>query len=64
MGWPWQRQKKQAESEPRVEPLSDRQYEALFFSLLEVVDSPEQVRARLGGREGDRSFLSWLRRQL
>lgn len=62
MGWPWQRQEKQAESEPRLEPLSDRQYKALFFSLLEVVDSPEQVRARLGGREGDRSFLSWLRR--
>ncbi len=42
--------------------LSDRQYEALFFSLLEIVESPEQVRARLGDRQRDRSFLSWLRR--
>ena len=62
MGWPWQRKEKQVTSESVLEPLSDRQYEALFFSLLELVDSPEQVRARLGDREGDRSFLSWLRR--
>ena len=49
MGWPWQRKEKQTDKE--LEPLSDsplerlrrRQYKALFFSLLEVTDSPEQV---------------------
>ncbi len=47
MGWPWQRQEKQT-SEPVLEPLSDRQYQSLLFSLLEAVDLSEQVRARLG----------------
>ncbi len=58
MRWPWQRKEKQAESEPRLEPLSDRQYENLFLSLLEVTDSPNQLQARLGNRRKDRSFIS------
>ncbi len=65
MGWPWQRQKKQAKREPRLEPLSDRKYEQLFLALLEDVaegKSPEQIQARLGDRRNDRSFVSWLRR--
>jgi len=37
MGWPWQRQEKQAEREPRLEPLSDRKYEQLFLALLKDV---------------------------
>ena len=65
MGWPWQRQKKQAEREPRLEPLSDRKYEQLFLALLKDVAegrSPEQIQARLSDRRDDHSFVSWLRR--
>ena len=65
MVWPWQRKEKQAEHEPRLEPLSDRKYEQLFLALLDDVaagKSPEQIQALLGERRNDRSFVSWLRR--
>ncbi len=65
MGWPWQRKEKQAQSEPVLEPLSDRQYEQLFLALLKDVEegrSLQQLQARLGGRQQDSSFVSWLRR--
>jgi CHAT domain-containing protein/Flp pilus assembly protein TadD len=58
MGWIWQRKEKR---EPVLEPLSDRQYKSLFLSLLQEV-APAQIQARLGERQQDRNFVSWLRR--
>jgi hypothetical protein len=40
MGWIWQRKEKQAR-ERVLEPLSDRQYQSLFLSLLEA--APEEL---------------------
>jgi tetratricopeptide (TPR) repeat protein len=57
MGWIWQRKEKQ---EPVLEPLSDRQYQSLFLSLLEA--APEELQAQLDERQNDRHFMSWLRR--
>ncbi len=65
MGWPWQRKEKQAEGEPRLEPLSDRRYEQLFLALLDDVEEGrlrQQIQARLEGQKQDPSFVSWLRR--
>ncbi|MEM8504813.1 MAG: CHAT domain-containing tetratricopeptide repeat protein [Cyanobacteria bacterium P01_D01_bin.1] len=67
MGWPWQRQKKQAASEPELQPLSDRKYEQLYRSLLDIQEAAQgdvtaQLQARLGERQQDSRFISWLRR--
>ncbi|MGB3789787.1 MAG: CHAT domain-containing tetratricopeptide repeat protein [Phormidesmis sp.] len=67
MRWPWQRQEKQATSEPTLQPLSDRKYEQLYFSLLALQETAgenaaAQLQDRLGEKQHDPSFVGWLRR--
>jgi hypothetical protein len=66
VGWIWQRKEKREPKrepvlEPVLEPLSDRQYNSLFLSLPQEI-APAQIQARLGERQQDRNFVSWLRR--